>query len=87
MGHFGAELHFVLIPNTVQCKILTQTFGHKWFSEVALSYCHTRRHCARQWPRHSIRSVAGYIEIHGSVNREAVPRSLPQSLLRSWQRQ
>jgi len=48
-----------------------------------LSYCHTRRHCARQCLRHCIRSVACYIEIHGSVNREAVPLSLPPS----WRQQ
>ena len=36
------------------------------------SCCQTKRHCARQWPR------LGYIEIHGRVNREAVPRSLPR---------
>ena len=60
-------------------------------SSFVLSCCHTRRHCARQWLRHCIRSVAGYIEIHGSVNREAVPRSLPRAMppsvavaLRDW---
>jgi len=52
-------------------------------ADVLSSDCHTRRHCARQWLQHCIRSVAGYIEIHGSVNWEAVSRSLPPS----WPRQ
>ena len=43
---------------------------------IVLSYCHTKRHCAWQWLRQCIRSVAGNINIHGSVNREAVPLSL-----------
>jgi len=35
----------------------------------------------------SVVCVAGYIEIHGSINRKAVPLSLPPSWQRQWPRQ